>query len=432
MTNKLKTLNDKAWEKIFDKYSIIGSIRERGIYEISAKEIGEFREARLMTKFDHRSNLPTLFKRNHLSILPITRGSYIIADFEAYHDFEPPENKTNTVSIPSFIHSIDFNSITSEATAINVAYLSGILADFIEEEMLWPTVNGRMSSGKFDYIICGKKTSNIRNISVENSQIEIDGGYEGYNSLTLIEAKNSLSDNFLVRQLYYPYRLWQSKLQKSVKPIFLTYSNGVFSLYEYVFKEVKNYNSLVLVKQRNYSLEQERIKLEDIISIADRVLVANEPKDIPFPQADSFRRIINICELLNKDISLSREHITYKYDFDVRQTNYYTSACVYLGLIDKEYDRNAGVRYHLTSRGKSILGLSIKYRNLRFVESILEKRVFNKVFRMYLLYSELPSTSKIVEIMKEVQIYGVEADSTYSRRASTVVSWINWILDLTN
>ncbi|WP_418896453.1 DUF7226 domain-containing protein, partial [Stomatohabitans albus] len=253
-----------------------------------------------------------------------------------------------------------------------------------------------------------------------------------YNSLTLIEAKNSLSDNFLVRQLYYPYRLWQSKLQKSVKPIFLTYSNGVFSLYEYVFKEVKNYNSLVLVKQRNYSLEQERIKLEDIISIADRVLVANEPKDIPFPQADSFRRIINICELLNKDISLSREHITYKYDFDVRQTNYYTSACVYLGLIDKEYDRNAGVRYHLTSRGKSILGLSIKYRNLRFVESILEKRVFNKVFRMYLLYSELPSTSKIVEIMKEVQIYGVEADSTYSRRASTVVSWINWILDLTN
>ena len=90
-----------------------------------------------MTKFDHRSNLPILFEENNLSILPITRGSYVIANFEAYHDFELPITEINKVVAPDFIHSIDFENITSEATAINVAYLSGILADFIERKLYY-------------------------------------------------------------------------------------------------------------------------------------------------------------------------------------------------------------------------------------------------------------------------------------------------------
>ena len=149
-----------------------------------------------MTKFDHRSNLPILFEENNLSILPITRGSYVIANFEAYHDFELPITEINKVVAPDFIHSIDFENITSEATAINVAYLSGILADFIGEETLLPTVNGRMSSDRFDFNIYNKVSSQMQNIAVVNSQIEIDGGYEGFDSLTLIEAKNSLSTDF--------------------------------------------------------------------------------------------------------------------------------------------------------------------------------------------------------------------------------------------
>ena len=32
--------------------------------------------------------------------------------------------------------------------------------------------------------------------NVNNSQIEIDGGFEGVETLSLIEAKNSLSDDF--------------------------------------------------------------------------------------------------------------------------------------------------------------------------------------------------------------------------------------------
>lgn len=430
MSNKPKTLNDKAWEKLFDKHNIIRTVEDNGLYEISARQINEFREARLMTKFDHRSNLPILFEENNLSILPITRGSYVIANFEAYHDFESPVTEINKVVAPDFIHSIDFENITSEATAINVAYLSGILADFIAEETLLPTVNGRMGSDRFDFNIYNKVSNQLQNIAVVNSQIEIDGGYEGFDSLTLIEAKNSLSDDFLVRQLYYPYRLWQGKVRKPVKPVFLTYTNGVFNLYEYEFLEPNNYNSLVLVKQKNYTLEQEEIQIDEIISVFNQAQITDEPIGIPFPQADSFRRVINICELLNEKEYLTREEITYNYDFDLRQTNYYTDACRYLGLVDKERDQNEGVKYFLTDKGKGIFRLNLKSRNLLFVKCILEKRAFNEAFQKYLTELELPSKNEIVIIMESSNLYNVNSESTYKRRASTISGWINWILDL--
>lgn len=430
MSNMPKTLNDKAWEKLFDKHNIIRRVEDNGLYEITAKQINEFREARLMTKFDHRSNLPILFEENKLSILPITRGSYVIANFEAYHDFESPVTEINKVVAPDFIHSIDFENITSEATAINVAYLSGILADFASEETLLPTVNGRMGSDRFNFNIYNKVSSRLQNIAVVNSQIEIDGGYEGFDSLMLIEAKNSLSDDFLVRQLYYPYRLWQGKVRKSVKPVFLTYTNGVFNLYEYEFQEPKNYNSLVLVKQKNYTLEQDEIHIDEIISVFNQVQITDEPIGIPFPQADSFRRVINICELLNEKEYLTREEITYNYDFDLRQTNYYTDACRYLGLVDKERDQNEGVKYFLTDKGKGIFRLNLKSRNLLFVKCILEKRAFSQAFQKYLSELELPSINEIVIIMESSNLYNVNSESTYKRRASTISGWINWILDL--
>lgn len=435
MTSKPKSLNDEAWIKLFDKYSILENINSYGMYEISAKEINVFREARLMTKFDHKNNLPDLFKRSGLSILPITRGSYVISNFEAYHKFEDSKGSIHAdvhkVVTPDYIQSIDFENITSEATALNVAYLSGILADFVKEEQLYPTVNGRMSSEEFRFEIRNNLLDCSQSISVLNSQIEIDAGYEGLDSLTLIEAKNSLSEDFLIRQLYYPYRKWHDKVEKSVRSIFLTYTNGLFSLYEYEFFEPGHYNSIRLVQQKKYTLEQDDIQIEEIINIFDKVVVMSEPVGIPFPQANSFSRVVNICELLNENSILTPEEITLKYDFDARQTNYYTDACRYLGLIEKNTEESGRINYSLTERGRSIFRLSLKKRNLFFVGIILEKRAFKNSFNEYLLGLELPSKEKIVNIMKSSNLYNIRSESTFNRRASTVSGWLNWILDLT-
>lgn len=54
-------VNDAAWEKLFDKYRILEEIGRKGCFPISAAQIKEFREPRLMTKFDHRVNLPAVF-----------------------------------------------------------------------------------------------------------------------------------------------------------------------------------------------------------------------------------------------------------------------------------------------------------------------------------------------------------------------------------
>lgn len=421
------TKNDKAWDKLFDKYNIVQTIESNGFFEITATQINEFREARLMTKFDHRINLPKLFSINKLSILPITRGSYIISKFEAYKNFEELDDQIYRVSFPEYIESIDYENITSEAMAINCAYVSNIFTDFLGDHELLPTVSGRMSSNAFSYNIKNIGTNTNFTVNVLNSQIEIDGGFEGIRSLSLVEAKNFISDDFLIRQLYYPFRLWKNNITKKVKPIFLVYSNGIFSLYEYEFQDLNNYNSLVLVKHKNYSIEAVDISLDEILAILNRAASIEEPK-IAFPQADSFKRVINLCELLSEG-EKSRDEITLNYAFDPRQTNYYTDAGRYLGLINKNNNNRMPI-YSLSEEGQRILRLKYKARQLKFAELILKHNVFMETLKRHLKYGEMPHKSEIVTIMKASNLYNVGAESTYERRASTVTGWVNWILEL--
>ena len=138
------TKNDIAWKELFDKYNIIDNVENDGIFEITSGQINELREARLMTKFDQKSHLPKLFSKNKLSILPITRGSYVISKFDAYKDFEEINSEITRVSFPEYIESIDYDNITSESTALNCAYASSIITDFMEEGGIIPAVSGRM------------------------------------------------------------------------------------------------------------------------------------------------------------------------------------------------------------------------------------------------------------------------------------------------
>ena len=71
-----KSKNDKAWEIIFDEEQILSVIAWQGFFEISSARIKQQREPRLMTKFDHATQRPDIFKKNNLSIQPISRGKY--------------------------------------------------------------------------------------------------------------------------------------------------------------------------------------------------------------------------------------------------------------------------------------------------------------------------------------------------------------------
>lgn len=421
-----KSKNDIAWEKLFEKYRILEKLANNERILISSTEINQFREARLMTKFDHRSQLPKLFIEHKLSILPTSRGTYEIGMFETFCDFNKEEVEVTSIEFPTFLESIDHKDITSEAIAINCAFVSKILHDFTGEENLLPTVSGRMSSSLFDFTINSKQ--NTVNINVENSQIEIDGGFEGDTSLILIEAKNYISDDFLIRQLYYPYRLWSNKITKRVRPIFLTYSNGIFHLREYEFTSPELYNSIQLLHHKKYVVQEGSINIENIQNILETIQVVEEP-ELPFPQADSFERIINLCELLKQREFICKDDITQNYDFDRRQTDYYSNAAKYLGLVEVRSE-NQQTGCYLSENGIRIFNLPIIERQLEFVKLILSHSVFKNTLKLYFEKGDVPTKDEIVEIMRNAQLYKINSEHTYKRRASTIISWINWILGL--
>jgi hypothetical protein len=424
-----KSKNDDAWDEIFKEYQIINKLENSDHVLISSDYINKVgkREARLMTKFDHKSQLPKLFADNNLSILPVSRGGYIIGVFETFHVFNQGDDvEIRKISFPPFLESLDHENITSEAIAISCAFASGIIQDFTGENNLCPTVNGRMSSSSFDFSI--NSNNGVFNVSVENSQIEIDGGYEGESSLSIIEAKNHISDDFLIRQLFYPYKLWVEKVSKKVRPIFLSYTNGVFHLREYIFTDSNYYNSIKLVNQRKYAFQAGVINTETIQKISSEVKIVDEP-EIPFPQANSFDRVINLCELLEQKNALTIEEITLNYDFASRQAKYYSDAGKYLGLLECRYE-NDTVFLCLTRKGADLFSLSIFDRQNEFIKLILSHAVFNNTLRTYFRSGRMPSQEDVVSIMYDSNLYNINSDSTYIRRSSTIVSWINWIVDL--
>lgn len=417
--------NKEAWEKLFEKYSILENIKKNGYFKISSKQINEYREARLMTKFDNSEVIPKILKDNYLSILPVSSNTYMISEFNAYKKFDKVDNEINRIEFPQYIESLNYENITSEAVALNCAYITNILKDFLNEEELVPTVSGKMGSGVFNFDIKKINSDEKINITVENSRMEIDGGYEGINSLALVEAKNVVSEDFLIRQLYYPYRLWKSKIQKNVRPIFVVYSNDIFTIYEYKFNDVNEYSSIELVKSKRYSIEETNIDFGTIQNLLYQIRTFEKEPEVSFPQANNFDRVINLCEML--EISeRERDEITEKYDFVSRQTNYYTDAAIYLGLVNK-----TGIKsFELTDEGKRILKLKYKERQIAFARLILSHKVFYMITKSYFENLEMPNDDEIVDYMKKSNLYKIESNSTFYRRASTIKSWIYWIVNL--
>lgn len=420
---------DEKWEDLFNKYDIEHRISQDGLFYITADQIKKFKEPRLMTKFDTADSLPRIF-RNKISILPVTRGKYVLGNFSLYEEL--PEinhsikHMTNVI-IPDFYQTIDLNNITSEANAINVMGMTGILDDFLDEDNMIQTISGRMSSGCFDFKVHDIERKKHSMLTVQNSQIEIDGGFENQNVFALIEGKNVVHSNFLVRQLYYPYRLWTNKINKPIRNIFMIYSNNIFRLLEYEFYELENYNSARLIQEKNYSLEEVDINLEDIISVYRNTKVLSEPS-VTFVQADSFSKVISLVEHLNES-PLTSVEIAEIFGFDERQSDYYYNACRYLGLAKKQRDEENKVRVSITKLGSDLLKMTYKKRQLAYVQLILQHKIFNDIFITTLDNGDIPDKQFVKKRMYELDVC---SEKLISRRASSVVGWIRWIMNLIN
>lgn len=425
MTTEPKTKNDDAWEQLFNTYPILEEVNKNGQFIISSAKINVVRESRLMAKFDQRVNLPKIFSDHRLSILPISRSEYIIAPIDTHCKVTYSTVSPASAQLPPDIESIDDANLYSEAIALNWAFNAEIIDDLVEEAT-FHTVSGRMSTARFNFSINSTRPGQAPvQIKVDNSQCEIDGGFEGKRYFALLEAKNYAVNDFLIRQLYYPYRLWSSKLSKKIIPILMTFSQDVFDFFIYEFAIETDYNSLTLVKQKRYAIAPEEITTGDVSMLLSQVRIVPEPVGIPFPQADRFGRIVDLLSLLVVK-PLTRDEITENYEFNARQTNYYTDAGRYLGLIDKLTDSTTQeITFRLTSTARVMLNKKHKQKHLGLIQKILEHSVYQNVFQLALQRGGIPTNSEISQIIKDSR--EDINDTTARRRASTVRGWVEWI-----
>lgn len=431
-----------AWKELFNKYDIEKEVNDNGFYNITAEQIKEFKEPRLMAKWDSSESLTGILKSKKINILPTSRSSYILSDFKLYEDlpkYVEDVTKMQKVEIRD-LESIDIENITSEANAINVLMLSPILEDFLRDGENFATFNGRMGTGEFNFSV-DRNSKKPLYIDVKNAQCEIDAGLENDNSVVIIEAKNVIHPDFHVRQLYYPYRLWKNRVKKPIRLVFSIYSNQIFRLLEYKFNDLNNYSSIELVQEKNYTLQDTKITTEDLFkAYKDTKVTIDDNMEVyktPFVQADSFERIISLIDCL-KEEDMSSDKIADIMQFDIRQSGYYFNAGKYLGIFEKydgeEFDEetsqwNKVRKIRLTKKGLEIAKMNYKPRQLELVKLILKHKIFNELFFETHSTDKLPKKNDIEYLMRK---YNVCDEGQINRRAGSVSSWLKWIFKLPN
>jgi hypothetical protein len=253
-------MNHKPWQAIFDKYEIHNHDFSKEPYVLTAEQIKKAtahfsttneREVRVLCKQDSRDDRPEIFVKNNLFLLPVKNGTYVILEGEGYVDI--PEIITTPITYKS---KLDFELETSkvgnsEMQHLDFAYASSLIRSFMNDTSLVLTIRGRKYTPKFDFT-AGRFNQKI---TAESVQTEVDAGYEGKNQVVLIEAKNSQTQNTIIRQLYYPYRQWQYHTSKKVNILFFEKRHDVYSLWNYEFYDINNYNSIKLTNSVQYEIK---------------------------------------------------------------------------------------------------------------------------------------------------------------------------------
>lgn len=421
----MSKLNDQAWDAFFLDHDVLSSIQESGLAQITADEMKEYREPRLMAKIDTIELLPAVFKINSLSILPIKNGEYVIfkdPGFQSFFKFPENFDRIKPINYQPAKPITDFDSFcnleyVNEAKALDIALMSSLIRNFTGEKEIWLTIRGRQYTSNFHVIIPGM----TKPLEISSVQIEVDAGYETQNAIYIFEAKIGKRENFNIRQLLFPYLEWKNRTAKTVVPIFFYYTND-----QYYFFEFNLGNSLSasnIVKQACYILgDTGRFDLQQIISggILDNTITDG----IPFPQANDLNKVIDTVSLVNQGYATKQE-ISEILEFDERQGDYYANAARYLGFLDRN-----GNTFSVSFIGKNLLRLSSPSMRAGLItEQLIRRPVFHQVLKKLLQNNLEINSLDSMNISELVEDQTTLGGSTPQRRASTVIQWIKWIFD---
>lgn len=401
----MTTKQDK-WADVVREMSLDLS---KSLNYVSAAEVKRIthEEPRLMASMDSRERLPSVFAERGLFVLPVSNGRYAIVRGRGYQELEGVgEPRRFESRLPFELSALAYG--TGETGRILHAFHSGVLGDFTAVPEMYQSFGGKSRTGSFDFRVDGSGT-----ISVDGAGMEVDMGFEDRNSLLLIEGKAHRRENFLIRQLYYPYRSFRDFQSKVVRTFFFVADAGTFSLWEYRWEDPFDYESIKLSKAESYRLVADKPPVEAFESIEP------DPRLNIIPQADDFEKVAELPLLVSSGVSTPKAWMSH-YGIAYRQANYYKEAAEAMGLVSAD-----GGPFVLTGEGRKYVAMEPKERGDYLAGRILRIPVMNRVFHR-IQQSKGNGVGK-EEIARLIKTNSHLTGSTPPRRASTVVSFFRWM-----
>lgn len=253
--------SNTSWERIFQYTGMDNYDFDNGPFVLTADDIKAAcrnytktveKEPRLLCKQDTREDRPQIFVDKGLFILPKHNGEYYILKGEGYIDIP-----NITTPIQDYHSGLDFQLESShvgdsEMQFLDYAYANSLIRTFMQDPSLVLTIRGR----KYTPLFNCRVGNNV--LTIDSVQTEVDAGYEGRDSIVLIEAKNFKATNVIIRQLYFPFRQWSENTTKTVYPLFFEKQNingeNIFYIWQFRFNNIEDYNSIELVKSGRFRI----------------------------------------------------------------------------------------------------------------------------------------------------------------------------------
>ena len=414
---------EAAWEKLVrekvNTSADLVTLTKQDIEQVTGNEL------RLMAKVDFSVDLPKALQKHGYFILPVKNGEYVLVRGGGYHTLEKLKEPP-TVFRPQLDFELETLDVgDSETQHLDYSYQIGLIEHFAGTRGLRQTIRNRKRMPAIEFYV--GKVGPVR-VS-QGVQVEVDSGCEGKDEIILIEAKTGNPKDFIVRQLFYPYRKWRLEIpRKKTRPWFFCSQEisgkRLYKFWEYEFADDGQYQSLQLKRGESFLVQPDRkhLTVDELL----RLHVSNRPASRAWdvPQADTFERVAEIPILVAQGINNS-EMVAKHYEFAPRQSSYYRQAAEFLGLVKQRKDFS----YELTDLGKEYVNLPADERR-QLLAGLL---VSFPPMRAVLELSAQAGTDGIgkKEIAALLQKHSNISSSTPRRRVSTIFSWLNWLRQAT-
>ncbi len=381
------------------------------LHYITASEIKQItgKEPRIMAKMDASCALPPILHRFGYFLLPVRNGKYAIVRGNGFHRLEERSSPSTHVS------RIKFPLTTAARGSGEMQYLdysihAGALEAVLEKSALYQSIRGREFTRAFSFNVGATR------LDTESVQIEVDSGLEGRDCIVLVEAKIRNPEDFIVRQLFYPYNHFkQVSPSKEIIPVFFTYepADQLYNYWIYEFSDPGNYNSIRLRATHTLLITTaQEVSLEHIEPPRDAVVYREL-----IPQANKLDKVIELVFKVAEGVSNYRD-IAVHFQFDERQSSYYREAAEALGLLT-----TAEGLYSLTAHGRYLVSLPTDKRNI-FVMDLLSG--FNLV-RASLDKLRRSGVLTDHDLQDLIATNSNLSGTTIPRRAQCLKAWLKWM-----